>query len=316
MATQLHPIVRAHPETGRPGLFGCIGYVIGIDGMADDEARQLIPSGTHGRRRSFWYRHRWAAGDARDVGQPLGAPPRHRRLRGLRPSAPSHHHRRPLIPERGSPAVEVALLGDARRQPSGRARTRPAPPRPSGQLEQVGAHRVQPVVAPHLPVRSNGSSIARPASGPSTIATATAWLSVTTGPGASSLEHRVEHLDLGPVGVLGAARPRRGRRRSRPAAGTARPARPAARPRPARCPRGSAPRSHRVRSCSVERDERAVAATRAARRASVSSISASSPADLAGSRQPLVQPPGQPDRLVGQRRRRPARPRSCWCGPR
>src|SRR5690606_8711342 len=36
MATQLHPIVRAHPETGRPGVFGCIGYIIGIDGMPDD----------------------------------------------------------------------------------------------------------------------------------------------------------------------------------------------------------------------------------------------------------------------------------------
>ena len=42
MATQLHRIVRAHPETGRLGLFGCIGYVIGIDGMDDDEARPLL----------------------------------------------------------------------------------------------------------------------------------------------------------------------------------------------------------------------------------------------------------------------------------
>ena len=38
-ATQLHPIIRDHPETGRLGLFGCIGYVIGIDGMDDDEGR-------------------------------------------------------------------------------------------------------------------------------------------------------------------------------------------------------------------------------------------------------------------------------------
>ena len=61
MATQLHPIVRAHPETGRLGLYGCIGYVIGIDGMAGDEARQLMTEWYAWQTQErFWYRHRWA----------------------------------------------------------------------------------------------------------------------------------------------------------------------------------------------------------------------------------------------------------------
>lgn len=60
MATQLHPIVRDHPETGRPGIFGCIGYMIGIDGMPDDEARDLLVElYAWQTREEFQYRHRW-----------------------------------------------------------------------------------------------------------------------------------------------------------------------------------------------------------------------------------------------------------------
>ena len=60
LATQLHPIVRDHPETRRPGLFGCIGYVIGIDGMTDDESRDLMVEWyTWQTREEFWYRHTW-----------------------------------------------------------------------------------------------------------------------------------------------------------------------------------------------------------------------------------------------------------------
>ncbi len=61
--TQRHPIIRPHPETGRPGLFGCIGYIIGIEGMDDGEARALLgellawQSGE-----AFRYVHRWQAG--------------------------------------------------------------------------------------------------------------------------------------------------------------------------------------------------------------------------------------------------------------
>jgi len=60
MATQLHPIVRDHPETGRPGLFGCIGYVIGIDAMPEEDARPLLVEWYQWQtREEFWYRHEW-----------------------------------------------------------------------------------------------------------------------------------------------------------------------------------------------------------------------------------------------------------------
>lgn len=60
MATQRHPIVRDHPETGRPGLYGCIGYVIGIDGMSEDEGRELLLEWFAWQtREEFWYRHHW-----------------------------------------------------------------------------------------------------------------------------------------------------------------------------------------------------------------------------------------------------------------
>lgn len=60
MATQLHPIIREHPETGRLGLFSCVGYIIGIDGMPDDEARDLLIELYQWQTRDeFVYRHRW-----------------------------------------------------------------------------------------------------------------------------------------------------------------------------------------------------------------------------------------------------------------
>jgi taurine dioxygenase len=60
MATQLHPIIREHPETGRLGLFGCIGYIIGIDGLDDDEARPLLAElYGHQTKDEVVHRHRW-----------------------------------------------------------------------------------------------------------------------------------------------------------------------------------------------------------------------------------------------------------------
>jgi taurine dioxygenase len=60
-ATQRHPIIRAHPETGRLGLFGCAGYIIGVDGMDTDEAHHLLVELYRWQtREEFVYRHRWA----------------------------------------------------------------------------------------------------------------------------------------------------------------------------------------------------------------------------------------------------------------
>lgn len=59
-ATQAHPLIRAHPETGRDSLFGCAGYIVGIEGMAQDEAGELIAELYRWQTRpEFHYRHKW-----------------------------------------------------------------------------------------------------------------------------------------------------------------------------------------------------------------------------------------------------------------
>ena len=60
LATRLHPIIREHDETGQLGLFGCLGYVIGVDGMEDDEANELLAEWYHWQtREEFVYSHVW-----------------------------------------------------------------------------------------------------------------------------------------------------------------------------------------------------------------------------------------------------------------
>lgn len=62
LATQLHPIARVHPETGRTSLFVNSGYTIGIDGMPDADAKEiLLELFQHQRQKAFVYRHRWSA---------------------------------------------------------------------------------------------------------------------------------------------------------------------------------------------------------------------------------------------------------------
>lgn len=59
-ATQLHPLIRKHPETGCEGLFSCFGYIIGIDGMDDAEAVPLLMELYQWQgREAFQYRHHW-----------------------------------------------------------------------------------------------------------------------------------------------------------------------------------------------------------------------------------------------------------------
>ena len=60
LETQLHPFIRAHPETGRLGLFGCAGYIIGFEGLDDDEALPLLYELIHWQgREEFRYTHVW-----------------------------------------------------------------------------------------------------------------------------------------------------------------------------------------------------------------------------------------------------------------
>jgi taurine dioxygenase len=63
LATQTHPLVRIHPETGRPALFCSIGYTIGIAGLPDGEAQELLWFlYRHAGQEEFVYRHRWSPG--------------------------------------------------------------------------------------------------------------------------------------------------------------------------------------------------------------------------------------------------------------
>lgn len=58
--TQRHPVIRAHPETGRLGLFGALGYIVGIEGVPDDEAHPLLAELYQWQsREQFQYRHKW-----------------------------------------------------------------------------------------------------------------------------------------------------------------------------------------------------------------------------------------------------------------
>ncbi|MEM7339396.1 MAG: TauD/TfdA family dioxygenase [Actinomycetota bacterium] len=59
-ATQTHPFIRIHPETGAETLYSTLGYIIGIEGMADDESLQLLRDVAAWQARDeFVYRHRW-----------------------------------------------------------------------------------------------------------------------------------------------------------------------------------------------------------------------------------------------------------------
>ena len=60
-ATQTHPLIRAHPETGRESLFGCAGYIIGIEGMDQAEGWDLVSEIYRWQTRpEFQYRHKWS----------------------------------------------------------------------------------------------------------------------------------------------------------------------------------------------------------------------------------------------------------------
>ncbi len=66
-ATQLHPVIRTHPETGAETLYSVLGYIIGFEGvdgeaMNADEERELLGE-LYGwqTRDEFQYRHQWEA---------------------------------------------------------------------------------------------------------------------------------------------------------------------------------------------------------------------------------------------------------------
>jgi taurine dioxygenase len=59
-----HPIVRTHPYTGRKSLYVTAGECVGVEGMPEDEAVDLIAElDAHCVRPEFLYRHKWQVGD-------------------------------------------------------------------------------------------------------------------------------------------------------------------------------------------------------------------------------------------------------------
>lgn len=59
-----HPIVRTHPRSGRRALFVNPTYTVGIEGMPESEARDLLARlFKHCLRPDFTIRHRWKPGD-------------------------------------------------------------------------------------------------------------------------------------------------------------------------------------------------------------------------------------------------------------
>lgn len=62
-ATQLHPIIRTHPETGRQSLYGAMGYIIGIDGLEGEEEAELLTELYNWQTSAaFQYCHQWQPG--------------------------------------------------------------------------------------------------------------------------------------------------------------------------------------------------------------------------------------------------------------
>jgi taurine dioxygenase len=55
-----HPILKDHPESGRAGVFGTLGYIIGIEGMEPAEAIPLLKELFDWQtREEFIYKHDW-----------------------------------------------------------------------------------------------------------------------------------------------------------------------------------------------------------------------------------------------------------------
>lgn len=60
LATQTHPIIRVHPETGREALYGCVGYIVGFENMAPEESLSLLVELYHWQTRDeFQHRQTW-----------------------------------------------------------------------------------------------------------------------------------------------------------------------------------------------------------------------------------------------------------------
>jgi len=58
--THKHPLIKAHPESGQECLYSCLGYIVGIDGLDQEQATELLAE-IYAWQTSpnFQYRHQW-----------------------------------------------------------------------------------------------------------------------------------------------------------------------------------------------------------------------------------------------------------------
>ena len=60
LAIQTHPLIKPHPETGEEVIFSSLSYVVGIEGMDDVKALQMLSELLEWQTKDeFIYRHRW-----------------------------------------------------------------------------------------------------------------------------------------------------------------------------------------------------------------------------------------------------------------
>jgi len=59
-STMLHPLLSPHPESGEERIYGCVGYLIGIEGIPDNEALEILMALLeHQTQPEFVYQHQW-----------------------------------------------------------------------------------------------------------------------------------------------------------------------------------------------------------------------------------------------------------------
>ena len=55
-----HPFILQHPESGHEAVLGCLGYIVGVEGMTDDDALSLLLELHQWQtREEFQYSHKW-----------------------------------------------------------------------------------------------------------------------------------------------------------------------------------------------------------------------------------------------------------------